>query len=198
MLVGLNMSEKETLNPEQWVRAYADELYAFALKRIKDPELCKDLVQDTFVSAIRNLSTYQGSSSERTWLTSILKNKIIDSYRKKASHTIPGEHVSAEEDVDTFFEANGHWKTRHAPQSWAVEAVTPMEQEELTTVLEACMEKLPKTWGMVFRLKYVEEEDSDKIRKELDLSASNYWVIVHRAKLHLRACLEKNWLKSKI
>jgi RNA polymerase sigma-70 factor (ECF subfamily) len=72
-----------------------------------------------------------------------------------------------------------------------------MEQEELTTVLEACMEKLPKTWGMVFRLKYVEEEDSDKIRKELDLSASNYWVIVHRAKLHLRACLEKNWLKSK-
>lgn len=190
------MSEKETIKPELWVKDYGNYLYAFALKRIKDPELCKDLLQDTFMSAIKNLSSYRGNSSERTWLTSILKNKIIDLYRKKSSQHMPMDHVSRQEHTNAFFEDNGHWKNKHAPQSLAVEGANRLEEEELKTILETCIEKLPELWMMVFTMKYVDEENADKICKELGLSSSNYWVIMHRAKLSLRACLEKNWLKD--
>ncbi|WP_162056324.1 sigma-70 family RNA polymerase sigma factor [Pontibacter pamirensis] len=190
------MAKKESINPEQWVAAYADYLYAFALKRLQDPELCKDLVQDTFVSAIKNLRNYNGSSSEKTWLTAILKNKITDVFRSKASETpLPG-HLSGENNTQPFFEENGHWKDKHAPRIWETEEADPLENEELKQTLERCLEKLPPLWAVVVSMKYLDEEKSDHICKELSLSPSNYWVIIHRAKLSLRACLEKNWLKG--
>jgi RNA polymerase sigma-70 factor (TIGR02943 family) len=192
----LNMSEKESANPEQWVAAYADYLYAFAQKRLPDPELCKDLVQDTFVSAIRNLPDFKGRSSEKTWLTSILRNKIIDLHRKGLSETLSTEHLSKEDHPESFFEENGHWKSKHSPRTWGLEEPGLLENEELKDILEQCMGKLPALWKMVFSMKYLDEENSTRICKELNLSPSNYWVIIHRAKLSLRACLEKNWFKE--
>lgn len=190
------MSEKERTNPEHWVAAHADYLYAFALKRLSDPELCKDLVQDTFISAIKSLSQYQGSSSERTWLTAILKNKITDHYRKKTAISLLTNQLSSEENTTTFFEKNGHWKAEHAPQSWGVEDADPLESEELKAILKLCLDKLPRLWAMVMNRKYLEEENSAEICKELNLTASNFWVIIHRAKLSLRACIGKQWIRQ--
>ena len=190
------MSKKESINPEQWVTAYADYLYAFALKRLKDPELCKDLVQDTFVSAIKNLKNYKGSSSEKTWLTAILKNKITDIFRTKTSETSLTGHFPGEDNTKSFFEENGHWKDKHSPRAWGMEEPSPLENEELREILERCLEKLPPLWAVVVSMKYLDDEKSDHICKEMSLSPSNYWVIIHRAKLSLRACLEKNWLKG--
>ncbi len=189
------MSSKEKANPEQWVSEYADYLYAFALKRITDPDLCKDLVQDTFMSAIKSLSKFAGSSSERTWLTSILKNKIIDLYRKKSKEIGFIEDLSKDADTDSFFEANGHWKQEYLPQSWGIEDKDYLEEKELKNILEQCIKKLPSLWAMVINMNYLEEEDSKKICKELRISASNFWVILHRAKLSLRGCISKYWLK---
>lgn len=190
------MSGMERTNPEQWAAAYADYLYAFALKRLQDPEMCKDLVQDTFVSAIRNLPNYKGSSSEKTWLTSILRNKIMDIYRKRSWETPLPEHLLKENNTQAFFEDNGHWKTKHSHRMWEIEEPSLLENEELKSILEQCMDKLPPLWAAVVSMKYLDDEKSDHICKELNLSPSNYWVIIHRAKLSLRACLEKNWLKG--
>lgn len=189
------MVDKEKANPEQWVTSYADYLYTFSLKRISDTELCKDLVQDTFMAAIKNISTFKGSSSERTWLTSILKNKIIDYYRKKSAEITFNEGFSKEEQAGSFFESNGHWKQQYLPQSWGIEAYDYLENKELKSILERCIKKLPPLWAMVFNLKYLEEEDSKKICKELDISPSNFWVIIHRSKLSLRRCISNYWLK---
>lgn len=190
------MAKKESINPEQWVAAYADYLYAYALKRLKDPELCQDLVQDTFFSAIKNFRNYKGSSSEKTWLTAILKNKITDIFRTKATETSLTGHLSGEDSTQAFFEENGHWKDKHSPRAWGTEEPSPLENEELKEILERCLEKLPPLWAVVVSMKYLDDEKSDHICKELNLSPSNYWVIIHRAKLSLRACLEKNWLKG--
>lgn len=137
------MSEKESINPEQWVAAYADYLYGFALKRLQDPALCKDLVQDTFVSAIKNLPNYKGNSSEKTWLAAILKNKILDIYRRKASEISLTELLLNENSTQAFFENNGHWKNKYSPRRWEVEEPDPLENKELKKILEQCMEKLP-------------------------------------------------------
>lgn len=190
------MLGKETINPEQWVAAYADYLYAFALKRLQDPDLCKDLVQDTFVSAIRNLPNFKGSSSEKTWLTSILKNKIRDIYRKREPDIPLTEQLLKENNPPAFFEDNGHWKIEHSPRTWEIEEPDLLENEELKSILEQCMGKLPSLWAEVFSMKYLDEENSTQICKDLNLTPSNYWVIIHRAKLTLRACLEKNWFKE--
>ncbi len=189
------MPDKEKANPEQWVTSYADYLYAFSLKRVQNPEFCKDLVQDTFMSAIKNISTFKGNSSEKTWLTSILKNKIIDHYRKKHTEIAFIESLSKEEQRDNFFESNGHWKQQYLPQSWGIEDKDYLENKELKSILERCIKKLPALWAMVFSMKYMDDEDSNKICKDLGLTPSNFWVIVHRSKLNLRACISKHWLK---
>ncbi len=189
------MQKKDTPNSEQWVTDHADYLYAFALKRLPDPELCKDLVQDTFMSAIKSLSQFEGNSSERTWLTSILKNKVIDVYRKKSKEAAFIEGLSKEEQHDNFFESNGHWKQQYLPQGWGIEETDYLENKELKSILERCIKKLPALWAMVFNMKYLEEEDSKKICKELDISPSNFWVIIHRSKLSLRRCISNYWLK---
>ena len=182
-------------NPELWVKAYADYLYQYALKRIADSELSKDLVQETFLSAIKGLPEFKGKSTEKTWLTSILKNKIIDHYRKNAKKASVNELQSTEENRNNFFEKNGHWKKNNEPETWEIEEAYPLENEELEHILKGCMKKLPEDWALVFSMKYMDDEDSHKICKELNLSPSNFWVIIHRAKLSLRACISKHWLK---
>ena len=182
-------------NPELWVKDHADYLYQYATKRIPDSDLCKDLVQETFLSAIKNLSDFKGKSTERTWLTSILKNKIIDQYRKKAKEVSLNELQFTEENGTGFFEENGHWKKKNEPETWGIEEANPLENEELENILKGCIKKLPENWALVFNMKYMDGEDSDKVCKDLNLSPSNFWVILHRAKLSLRACISKNWLK---
>jgi RNA polymerase sigma-70 factor (ECF subfamily) len=189
------MAGKEKADPQQWVASYADFLYAFALKRIQDPEVSKDLLQDTFMAGIKNISNFKGISSEKTWLTSILKNKIIDYYRKKACEIMVSDTVTATIQDDKFFESNGHWKLQYFPEKWSIEETGYVENKELKRVLERCIKKLPVLWSMVFNLKYLEEEDSKKICKELGISASNFWVIIHRSKVSLRECISDNWLK---
>ncbi len=189
------MYDKEKANPQQWVASYADYLYAFALKRIPDPELCKDLVQDTFMSAIKNLSQYKGKSSEQTWLTSVLKNKISDHYRKKLSEIMVRNDAAAIEQADNLFETNGHWKHNYMPQNWGIEESDYLENKELKNILDKCIKKLPALWAMVFNMKYMDEEDSKIICKEMALTASNFWVIVHRSKLNLRARISKHLVK---
>ncbi|RYE54591.1 MAG: sigma-70 family RNA polymerase sigma factor [Sphingobacteriales bacterium] len=199
------MQSKDTLivtgtahstNPQQWVVNYADYLYSYAIRRIEDEEMARDLVQETFLAALERLHGFEGRSTERTWLTSILKNKIIDAYRKKSSRLTNARNISnGETGSEEFFNpADGHWKETHLPQEFAREADDPLLSKEFHITLRSCMRKLPALWHAIFTMKHMDDLATEKICKELNITAANFWVIIHRTKVNLRACLQKNWI----
>ena len=182
------------LNPHQWVSSHADYLYSFTSVRINDYEMAKDLVQETFLAARQKTGGFEGKSSERTWLTAILKNKIIDIYRKKSSGLKTTGIKDAEAEQDDFFNPNdGHWKNEHGPREFGIEDPDRLVNKEFDHILKNCLHKMPVLWNAVFTMKHIDEEATNIICTELKLTASNFWVIIHRAKLSLRACLQKNW-----
>ena len=183
--------------PAQWPARFGDELYRFALSRVSDVETAEELVQETFLSALANLATFRAEASERTWLFVILRRKIIDHYRRQAR----APHIGLDElsdggsapESDYFNPANGHWTGPQAPASW-LRADAALEQQELHEILRLCQERLSTQQGAVFAMRFVEELSAEEICQELGLTSANYWVIVHRAKLQLRRCLEKHGL----
>jgi RNA polymerase sigma-70 factor (TIGR02943 family) len=191
----MQMTEQQTLlSPRDWVKNHADYLYAFAITRLNDEEQAKDLVQETFLAALQKVGGFQGKSSERTWLTAILKNKIIDTYRKKSSGLKQVELTVHEPDQEFFDTNDGHWKKEHWPMPFGVEQHDPLHNKEFNHVLQQCMQKLPALWLSVFTLKHLDDATSESICAEMKISPNNFWVIIHRAKLNLRACLQKNWI----
>ncbi|MBE9461722.1 sigma-70 family RNA polymerase sigma factor [Dyadobacter subterraneus] len=197
MLIDKNKSVtgSEPVDPLQWVKRYADYLYTYAVTRINDEEQARDLVQETFLAALEKVKTFEGRSSEGTWLTAILKNKIIDVYRKKSSGLSNKSGVSeAEQDQKNFFDPDdGHWNEDFRPKELGAEEDL-LVNAEFSMILQKCMDKLPALWSAVFTLKHMDEEVTENICETLKITPSNFWVIMHRAKLNLRACLQKNWI----
>ena len=184
---------KSALNPKLWVKNYSDLLYRFAYIRVNNEEAAKDLVQETFFAALRSAENFKGAISEKNWLFTILKNKIIDHYRKKSS-SLFSELNELLESANHYFDENDHWKPETEPREWGVNYSAPVETKEFYEILNKCMEKLSEIMRIVFTLKYIDERESGEICKELNITTSNYWVIMHRAKLQLRGCLETKWI----
>lgn len=176
----------------QWVLEYSDILYGYVVQRVSDTHTAKDLVQETFLAAWRNVDKYNGDASVKTWLFTILKNKIIDHYRK-SSTKLTSELVSTNDSTSGFFESDGHWTEDAIPRDWGIAPANGIETKEFYSILGNCRNKLKEIQNAVFSLKYLDGLESEEICKVLDISPSNYWVLVHRAKTQLRACLEKNW-----
>lgn len=186
-------SELTHVGPNFWVNNYADYLYSYARTRIDDNELASDLVQETFLAALVGWEKFDRRSSEKTWLTAILKNKIFDAYRKK-SNSLQKQTISIDgADTDEFFEENGHWKEGRYPESFGIENVA-LENKEFDGILKSCLKKLPALWKSVFTMKHIDEESSENICARLEITPSNFWVISHRAKVSLRDCLQRNWI----
>lgn len=187
--------QNDLTDPKQWVAKYADYLYAYAITRVNEEDVAKDLVQETFLAALQRVDKFEGRSSEKTWLTAILKNKIIDVYRKKSSG-LNKKTDSADdyEEEDFFDQDSGHWNVSHQPEKFGIEDDDPLMRKELAQILQLCMQKLPALWSSVFTMKHMDDESAEVICSELKVSSSNFWVIIHRAKVSLRACLQKNWI----
>lgn len=185
-------AKKHSLDPTQWVLRYADYLFNYAISRVDDQELAKDLVQETFFSGIKGKDNFRGQASERTWLVAILKRKIIDHYRKINS-------AKGKKEVRMNFyergDKKGRWIEERVPQSWGNDAERDIENEELKKALDSCIEKLPEKYRIVFLLKTVRKFETEEICNELDITPSNLWVIIHRARVQLRNCMEKTWFK---
>src|SRR3954470_7794443 len=115
------MLPEQTIDPHQWVKNHADYMYAYTLSRINDDEQARDLVQETFLAALERVDKFEGKSTERTWLTAILKNKIVDVYRKRSSGLITTAISAEPHNPEDFFEEDGHWKEEHRPMSLGVE-----------------------------------------------------------------------------
>ena len=191
-------------DPQQWLARFGDELYRFALGRVADADTAAELVQDTFVNALGALASFRGQASERTWLFVILKRKIIDHYRREARSPFVPLDLSPDQapEAEFFRPADGHWREAQYPADWPAagpdenRADLALEQQEFQEVLRQCQQRLSAQQRAVFVLRFVEELPAEDICKELGLTPANYWVLVHRAKLHLRRCLEKNWFQA--
>ncbi len=186
-------STKNQHDATRWVNEYSDILYGYAVKRVKDIHTAKDMVQETFLAAWRNIDTYKGDASVKSWLFVILKSKIIDHYRKTSTR-LTDELVTREAESDVYFDAADHWAKEAYPNDWGINRNNGVEVKEFYTILDKCKRKLKEIQNSVFTMKYLDGLESEEICKLLNLSSSNYWVLIHRAKVQLRACLETNWL----
>lgn len=171
-------------------------LVRFASLQLRNDALAEDAVQDALIAVLEKPEQFAGQSSLRTYVTGILKHKIIDAMRA-ATRTRPFETQDErlEDDViDALFAADGH--TRRMPSAWGDPDAT-LEQKDFFRVLEICLEKLPARTARIFMMREWLELETDEICKELGVSTSNAWVMLYRARLRLRECLELNWFGSR-
>jgi len=184
------------LDPERWVEAHCDALYHYALARLANPETAQDLVQETFLAAWRSAERFAGRSSERTWLMRILRNKIADHYRRQhLEFAAEGIDELAELEAKQFVQSGLHkggWTSLGSPGHWK-DAAQSMEDAEFWEALHRCVRKLPPKTSHVFLMRELNGESSDKICTSLNISRNHLGVLLHRARLALRRCLELNW-----
>ena len=190
---GKNNMTKQTLHPENWVDLYADYLFNYALPRVSDTEIAKDLVQDTFFAGLKSAGNYQGEASERTWLFAILKRKVIDYYRRINSKKGKAE---VRIDYDHNNEGEGNWLEERVEDPYSKQEINAIENEELRMAIQDCILKLPKKQALVFTMKTIQGMDTETICNELNINPSNLWVMIHRARTSLMECLNQNWFKK--
>jgi RNA polymerase sigma-70 factor (TIGR02943 family) len=175
-----------------WLGDHGDTLYRYALRRVRDPDVAEDLVQDTLLAALAARNSFAGGSSERTWLIGILKHKLVDHLRKSIRRQPSGE-LESEDRLDPF-DKNGHWKVR--VRRWQCDPRETAENAEFQKVLASCLSKLPPRTAQVFWLHEAESMSSKDLCKELELSPTNLWTMLHRARVGLQRCLSANWFES--
>ena len=184
----MSENSKSKVDLTALVEDHSDYLLSYAMFKLDDLELAKDLVQDTFFSALTNIDSFESRSKLKTWLTSILSRKIIDHWRKaETKYTDP---------VSRFFDQKdkiGHWIENQSKGLSTDNIEKSIEQNETLTELSDCMDALPKKWKAIMASKYLNQKESESICKEFDITSSNLWVIMHRAKLLLRECLQSKF-----
>jgi RNA polymerase sigma-70 factor (ECF subfamily) len=188
-------ADSQSLNPEVWVDQQGDYLYRFALLRIKDPSIAEDLVQETFLAALKSRKNFKSRSAVRTWLTAILKHKIVDHLRKKNREPTTHNIEAIIDSINEQFDDVGHWKIK--PDKWTVNPLKIYEQKEFLNALSSCLAELPQRLAKAFMLREIEGLSTEEICKALQISATNSWVMLYRARMHLRRCLETNWFNEK-
>jgi len=183
-------------DPERWVELYGDYLYKFALLRLRDAAKAEDAVQETFLAALKGGKTFAGRSAEKSWLVGILKNKIFDHFRKASRETsFTDLEFYADEDSDRFVAdglGKGGWIHELGPQDWP-EAGANLDNEAFWKAYRECTGKLPKNVATVFNMREVDGVESKEVCALLNISENNLWVMLHRARMALRRCLETNW-----
>jgi RNA polymerase sigma-70 factor, ECF subfamily len=170
-------------------------LLRFALLRLRDKSAAEDAVQEALLAAIQGAERFAGQSSVRTWLVGILKHKIIDNLRKSSRERSADSAGDTDvEDLEGFFGSDGHFV--EPPGEWE-SPEKALEQRRFFEALERCLQGLPRAAARAFTLRELMGLGTDEICKELGISASNCWVMLYRARLNLRACLERTWFSGK-
>lgn len=174
------------------VEALRPQLLRFAQLQLKNSAWAEDAVSETLLAALERPTAYAGQSQLKTWLIGILKHKLIDQLRKNTREI----SATPEDDSDMdelLFTPAGHW--REAPQDWG-DPEHCLRQQEFFQVLEACVDHLPGLQGRLFMMREWLELDTEEICKALAISPTNLWVMLHRARLRLRECLQQRWFNG--
>ncbi len=171
-------------------------LLRFAKLQLRNDSLAEDAVQDALIAVLEKPERFAGLSSLRTYVIGILKYKIIDNLRvgQREVQLDPQEDQSDDDLLEHLFNANGH--VREENPSWGNPDAT-LEQKDFFRVLEVCLEKLPAKTARVFMMREWLEIETEDICKELAITSANAWVLLYRARLRLRECLELNWFGNR-
>lgn len=176
--------------------AFRPDLLRFARLQLRDDHLAEDVVQEAYLAAMGGIERFARQASLKTWVFAILKHKITDAIRRRA--TTVNASSMAEEDAafdqvfDRLFKVNGHWTPGGKPADWG-DPQDAIEQQQLWNIFEACLNHLPANTGRVFMMREFLELEIGDICGDLGISTSNCYVILHRARHQLRGCLEKTW-----
>jgi RNA polymerase sigma-70 factor, ECF subfamily len=178
-----------------WLDKHGDALFRYAMFRVRDSFAAEDLVQETLLAALKGYDKFQRRGSERTWLIGILKHKIVDHFRRsqrEAQLDVFDWFVESE-----FFEASvGDWNAERAPADWRASPNQLVERISFWKIFNECLAHMPARTATVFTLREFDGLQSDAICEMLGITVNNLWVLLHRARMHLRNCLEMNWFKS--
>ncbi|MCB1237312.1 MAG: sigma-70 family RNA polymerase sigma factor [Verrucomicrobiae bacterium] len=185
---------RHTLDPANWIQNYRDYLQRFALQRVSDFGAVEDLVQDTFLSAWNARNGFRGDCSERTWLTGVLRNKIVDHYRRNARRPLLLESdLEAGRDTDDS-RASTPWIESRPDESDTFQPDRVTDRAEFMRLLDQAVTRLPGTMGHAFRMREMQGRSTDEITRKLKITKGNLWVLIHRAKQHLQRQLGAAWL----
>lgn len=190
----------EVFDASVWVDEYGDYLFSFAASRVRDEWTAEDLVQETLLAAMQARKNFNEKSSEKTWLCGILKHKIIDHFRKSSRETQISDEEADLSSYDYLFREEGvwkgHWTAAARPIVWQENPEEVLEHAEFRGILSHCLGELPERVANCFALREMEGLDAKEICETLHISANNFWVMMHRARLHLRRCIDFNWFRK--
>jgi RNA polymerase sigma-70 factor, ECF subfamily len=177
------------------INVHRPYLLRVAILQLRNNEAAEDVVQDTLVAALQGAQGFAGRSSVKTWLTGILKHKIVDVIRKKTREPAFAalDDECQIEDFDALFDATGHWE--NPPADWG-NPEADLSRQQFLTIMDFCLDKLPPNTARVFMMREVLDLEGDEICKELAITSTNLWVILYRARIALRQCLEQNWFSD--
>ncbi|PZD76499.1 sigma-70 family RNA polymerase sigma factor [Mesonia sp. K7] len=189
----MNQYKENEINPDLWIERYSDFLFNYTIVRVNDRDIAKDLISETFLAALKAKKNFKGEASERTWLISILKRKIIDYYRK-----INSKKGQAEIKLDLKnTDEEGEWLEKKVADDDTKNAEDLLINNELQSAIFECLDQLQlsnEQQATAFRMKTIENKDTETICKEMDITPSNLWVLIHRARKKMANCLENKWL----
>ena len=193
-------------DPERWVEEYGDYLFKYAIVRLRDATKAEDMVQETFLAALKGRHKFEGRSAEKSWLAGILKHKVLDHYRKASRETsFTDLEFYQDEESDRFIPDGlfqGGW--RHdagrelGPMEWSSDPGASLDSQAFWQTFHDCSSKMPKNVAAVFTMREVEGVESKEICRTLNISENNLWVMLHRARMALRRCLETNWFGKQV
>jgi RNA polymerase sigma-70 factor (TIGR02943 family) len=184
----LTKIENPINDPETWMDQYGDLLYRFALVRVQDFAAAEDLVQETFLAALGAYKNFKGHSTLRTWLIAILKNKSVDHIRKKVKERGGDEIDRPGNGIGDNFNGQGDWPLRHC--KWFDTPLKLYADKELMDTLSGCLSGLPGRLAQAFIMREIDGLSTKEICEALNITPTNCWVMFHRARRRLRACIE--------
>jgi RNA polymerase sigma-70 factor (TIGR02943 family) len=191
-----NASAPSHTHPERWVDEHGDCLFRYALTRVRNESLAEDLVQETLLAAVRAQERFAGRSAERSWLVGILKNKICDHFRKMGRETSFTDLEFFKDEHSDRFDAEDYWINERGPAEWKPEGEEALRRAEFWRALQSCLRKLPAPTAQAFLLREMDDIPGKEICAMLNISESNLWVMLHRARMALRQCLETNFFED--
>lgn len=183
------------LSDTEFLEALRRQMLKFATLQLSDPHLAEDAVQEALIGALRNAKSFGGRAALKTWVFAILKNKIADVLRQK-QRLIDASSLMHEdeqdEDFSALFDKKGFWQTDERPVAWG-NPEESLREGQFWRVFEACLENLPSNQARVFMMREFVDLDSHEICATVGITVSNLNVMLHRARIRLRECLENRW-----
>ena len=185
----------EESHGEKWLAKYGDSLFRYALLRVRESGVAEDLVQETLLAALKARDRFPGQAAEGTWLIGIMKHKIADHFRRTQPEIPAQPLIDWFTEADFFEGSDGDWNSQHAPAKWERSPAVTAERNGFWKAFNECLAHMPACTAIAFTLREVDGLQSEAICQVLGISVNNLWVMLHRARMHLRDCLETNWLK---